>query len=212
MTSHALRITWLRQLPKDTFEKIGLVDALADTPEDAPALIGHFCRDRHLLFDLQSLIEACHSNLHSLTGEYHRNSVLIPELLLHQIDTEKKKFKGITNAVSEVDINALRVRSLVDFLLKYRGKEWLIFQQKGVHEDESVLTELNLHEKLDDERRFISFASYIRKNNGETRQRPVVIVTSSDRLASAARHYGFDVVPLDKLDAPQCLNGTSASN
>ncbi|KAH9600053.1 hypothetical protein LSM04_000125 [Trypanosoma melophagium] len=183
--STELRITRLRQLPPDTFKSISLNDVISNGKGDQH----EFPCCKRLLFDLPSLLEAHRRGvIPHLTDNYCMNSILISELLLHQIDKKNKdahKVIGKNNS-SPLIAETKRFKDLLDFLFKHKNEKWMIFQRKGVNEHIEFLRDLGLEKDLNNEHRFIAWALYM-KEKGCT---DVLYITENDMLRRCAEKHG----------------------
>ncbi|RNF12540.1 hypothetical protein TraAM80_00256 [Trypanosoma rangeli] len=189
-----LRLTRLRGLPAGTFKKESLV---VSTVTERRGQEGHVLSS-YLVFDLQSLLEAnSRGLLEPLTGALRRNRILIPELLLHRLDEmNKKAFQALSLGNSdEATATAKRFRDLLQFLLQNKEADWLLFQQKGVNEDQRFFRENTLANDLTDARRYVSYALFVKGNASEK----VMLVTSDPGLKKCAAGEDLLTVSIGEL-------------
>lgn len=187
----SLRITLLRNLPPDTFEKECVAEVAATTGRSNS---GFPCR-KQLIFDLESLLDVHKQGIISeLTGPEWINVILIPELLLHELDiANKKALRDLEIKLCEEDMQTSnRVRDLLGFLFSKREENWLRFQRKGVEEDKNFLRELELDSSGVDKRRYVSWALYIKQHSKED----VLLVTSNPKLQRCAKTKNVPTVSL----------------
>ncbi|KEG15005.1 hypothetical protein DQ04_00221080 [Trypanosoma grayi] len=189
-----LRITRLRRLPVDTFANRPLSVGVGAGGTDDDGFPCH----KTLVFDFPSLLEAHKRGIiPHLTGGYCLNTVVISELLLHEMDMANKKALHTleTEKSSEAVAHSNRVRDLLAFIYQNRREEWLTFQRKGCEEDNGFLSEFNLKENLNDQRRYISCAAFLRDGRGSA----VMLVTSVGRLQECAEMQGIPTVSVSSF-------------
>ncbi|ORC84899.1 uncharacterized protein TM35_000401660 [Trypanosoma theileri] len=183
--SMELKITRLRQLPLNTFRSITLNDTIPNEKKDRD----EFPCEKRLLFDLPSLLEAHKRGvIPHLTDNYCMNSILISELLLHQLDKRNKDAQKVLrkNDSSTDVVEAQRLRDLLDFIFLHKNEKWMIFQQKGVNEHKGFLRDLGLEKDLLNEHRYISWALYMKENSCDN----VLYITENDKLRKCAQEKG----------------------
>ncbi|RNF24665.1 uncharacterized protein Tco025E_02516 [Trypanosoma conorhini] len=191
-----LRLTRLRRLPIGTFKRESVV---------APTMTQERGNESHILssylvFDLQSLLEANSQGLiEPLTGALRRNRILIPELVIHRLDDKNKKATQTLSLGNsdEATATAKRFRDLLQFLSRNKEKDWLLLQQKGVNEDRRFFAKNNLGNDLNDVRRYVSYALFVKGNVSEK----VFFVTSDPGLKRCAEDEGVLTASIGDLIA-----------